>query len=206
MSTPIFRWTLIRLVSRWAKEVRKVINFELETTKVVGRLGNGSSYKFSTFNNTVLDPMIRVRVGDTANVTMKNSIDSAHIHLVDFHAATGPGGGAAATQAAPCQSKSFSFKALTPGLYDYHCATPMVAQHITNGMYGMLLVEPEGGLDPVDKEFYVMQGELYTAQRHVSSGLQECLLDKMLDENPDHMMFNGSTVQRFNGSTVQWTH
>jgi nitrite reductase (NO-forming) len=74
----------------------------------------------------------------------------------------------------------------------------MVAQHITNGMYGMLLVEPEGGLDPVDKEFYVMQGELYTAQRHVSSGLQECLLDKMLDENPDHMMFNGSTVQ--------WTH
>lgn len=174
------------------KREPKEVNIELETTEVVGRLGSGSSYKFWTFNNTVPGPMIRVRVGDTVNVTMKNSIESAHIHSVDFHAATGPGGGAAVTQAAPGQSKSFSFKALAPGLYVYHCATPMVAQHITNGMYGMILVEPEGGLDPVDKEFYIMQGELYTAQRHGSSGLQEFSLQKMLDENPEHMMFNGS--------------
>ncbi|WP_373188321.1 copper-containing nitrite reductase, partial [Halopseudomonas sp.] len=170
----------------------KEVNIDLETTEVQGRLNDGSSYKFWTFNNTVPGPMIRVRVGDTVNVTMKNSIDSAHIHSVDFHAATGPGGGAAVTQAAPGQSKSFSFKALAPGLYVYHCATPMVAQHITNGMYGMILVEPEGGLKPVDKEFYVMQGELYTAQAHGSAGLQEFSLQKMLDENPGHMMFNGS--------------
>lgn len=170
----------------------KEVNIDLETTEVQGRLSDGSSYKFWTFNNTVPGPMIRVRVGDTVNVNMKNSIDSAHIHSVDFHAATGPGGGAAVTQAAPGQSKSFSFKALAPGLYVYHCATPMVSQHITNGMYGMILVEPEGGLKPVDKEFYVMQGELYTAQAHGSAGLQEFSLQKMLDENPGHMMFNGS--------------
>src|SRR3546814_17560019 len=74
----------------------------------------------------------------------------------------------------------------------YHCATPMVAQHITNGMYGMILVEPEGGLSKVDREFYVMQGELYTAQKHGAQGLQEFSLEKLLDENPEHMMFNGT--------------
>src|SRR3546814_4911739 len=68
----------------------------------------------------------------------------------------------------------------------------MIAQHISNGMYGMILVEPEGGLPPVGKEFYVMQGELYTAQKHGSRGLQEFSLDKLLDEKPEHMMFNGS--------------
>src|SRR5690554_3003906 len=135
--------------------------------------------------------MLRVRVGDTININLKNSPDNAHIHSVDFHAVTGPGGGAAVTQVAPGHSKSFSFKALAPSLYMYHCATPMVAQHITNGMYGMILVEPEGGLSEVDREYYVMQGELYTAQRHGSSGLQEFSLEKLLDERPEHMMFNG---------------
>ncbi len=68
----------------------------------------------------------------------------------------------------------------------------MVAQHISNGMYGMILVEPEGGLSPVDREFYIMQGELYTAQRHGSQGLQEFSLDKLLDERPEHLLFNGN--------------
>src|SRR3546814_10097691 len=101
------------------------------------------------------------------------------IHSVDFHSVTGPGGGAAVTQVAPGQTKSFTFKALHPGLFVYHCATPMIAQHISNGMYGMILVEPEGGLPAVDREFYVMQGELYTAQKHGSSGPQEFSLDKL---------------------------
>ncbi len=170
----------------------KEVTIDLETTEVEGRLSDGASYKFWTFNNTVPGPMLRVRVGDIVIINMKNSIESAHIHSVDFHAVTGPGGGAAVTQAAPGHTKSFSFKALAPGLYVYHCATPMVAQHITNGMYGMILVEPEGGLPEVDREYYVMQGEIYTAQRHGSAGLQEFSLDKLLDERPEHMMFNGS--------------
>ena len=170
----------------------KEVTFDLVTTEVEGRLSDGSSYKFWTFNDTVPGPMLRVRVGDTVNINLTNAPDSAHIHSVDFHAVTGPGGGAAVTQVAPGHTKSFSFKALAPGLYVYHCATPMVAQHITNGMYGMILVEPEGGLSDVDREYYVMQGELYTAQRHGSAGLQEFSLEKLLDERPEHMMFNGS--------------
>ncbi|UYG04126.1 copper-containing nitrite reductase [Halomonas sp. LR3S48] len=168
------------------------VTVDLVTTEVEGYLADGSSYRYWTFNDTVPGPFVRVRVGDTVHVNMSNADDSAHIHSVDFHAVTGPGGGAAVTQAAPGQTKSFSFQALNPGLYVYHCATPMVAQHISNGMYGMILVEPEGGLSPVDREFYIMQGELYTAQRHGSQGLQEFSLDKLLDERPEHLMFNGN--------------
>ncbi|MBB5217128.1 copper-containing nitrite reductase [Parapusillimonas granuli] len=168
------------------------ITFNLETTEVVGQLTEGSTYKYWTFNNKVPGPLLRIRVGDTVTVNVTNAKDSSHIHSVDFHAVTGPGGGAAVTQVPPGQTKSFTFKALHPGLFVYHCATPMVAQHITNGMYGMALVEPEEGLPKVDREYYVMQGELYTAQKHGSLGLQEFSLEKLLDENPEHLMFNGA--------------
>ncbi len=164
----------------------------LDTTEIVGQLADGSTYKYWTFNNKVPGPFLRVRVGDTVDVNMSNAKDSHMIHSVDFHAVTGPGGGAAVTQAAPGSSKSFTFKAINPGLYVYHCATPMVAQHISNGMYGMILVEPEGGLSKVDREFYVMQGELYTAQRHGTPGENEFSLEKLLAEQPEHLMFNGT--------------
>ena len=170
----------------------QTLNVNLETTEVLGQLSDGTTYKFWTFNNKIPGPFIRVRVGDTVNVNMANAKDSKMIHSVDFHAVTGPGGGAAVTQAAPGQSKGFTFKAINPGLYVYHCATPMVAQHISNGMYGMILVEPEGGLPKVDKEFYVMQGELYTVQKHGTPGEHEFSLDKLLDEKAEHMTFNGT--------------
>lgn len=168
------------------------VTVDLETTEVVGQLANGTTYKYWTFNDKVPGPLIRVREGDTVTINMANAEDSDHIHSIDLHAVTGPGGGADVTQAAPGQTKSFTFKALKPGLYVYHCATPMVAQHITNGMYGMILVEPEGGLPEVDREFYVMQGELYTAQKHGTVGHQEFSLEKLLDERPEHLMFNGA--------------
>jgi nitrite reductase (NO-forming) len=164
----------------------------LETTEVLGQLADGTTYKYWTFNNKVPGPFIRARVGDAVTVNLANAKDSHMIHSVDFHAVTGPGGGAAVTQAAPGNTKSFTFKALNPGLYVYHCATPMVAQHISNGMYGMILVEPEGGLPKVDREFYVMQGELYTAQRHGTQGENEFSLEKLLAEQPAHLMLNGT--------------
>ena len=160
------------------------VTYDLITTELEGKLDDGSTYRYWTFNDTVPGPMLRVRQGDTVTINLKNAEDSVNIHSVDFHAVTGPGGGAAVTQVAPGQTKSFTFKAMQPGLYVYHCATPMVAQHITNGMYGMILVEPEGGLPPVDREFYIMQGELYTVQRHGSRGYQEFSLEKLLDERP----------------------
>ncbi|HXG81773.1 MAG TPA: multicopper oxidase domain-containing protein, partial [Sphingomicrobium sp.] len=122
------------------------VKVHLDTVEVTGQLDDGTTYRYWTFNKKVPGPFVRVRVGDTVEVTLKNADDSVMMHNVDFHAVTGPGGGAAATMAAPGETKGFTFKALNPGLYVYHCATPTVAQHISNGMYGLILVEPAEGL------------------------------------------------------------
>jgi nitrite reductase (NO-forming) len=170
----------------------QTIRVDLVAVELEARLAEGTTYGFWTFNGRVPGPMLRARVGDTLDVHLRNSDDSAFIHSVDFHAATGPGGGAAATQVDPGHLKSFKFKALVPGLYVYHCATPMVAHHITNGMYGMILVEPEGGLPKVDKEFYVMQGEVYTQEAFGQQGRQEFSVEKLLNERAEYLVFNGA--------------
>ena len=156
----------------------------ISSAEVEGRLAEGTTFGYWTFNGRVPGPFIRVRVGDTIDIHLKNSADSAMIHSVDFHAATGPGGGAAALQVDPGADKSMTWKALVPGLYVYHCATPMVAEHIANGMYGLILVEPEGGLPPVDREFYVMQGEIYTEVPYGQHGSAEFSVEKLLNEHP----------------------
>ena len=170
----------------------ETVKVHLETVEVTGRLDDGATYRYWTFNRQVPGPFVRVRVGDTVEVTLKNADDSVMMHNVDFHAVTGPGGGGVATMAAPGESKGFTFKALQPGLYVYHCATPTVAQHIANGMYGMILVEPEAGLSKVDREYYVMQGEIYTEQANGAKGELTESLDKLLAEQPDYMVFNGA--------------
>lgn len=167
------------------------IDVELETIEVEAHLSHNSTFRYWTFNGTVPGPFIRARVGDTINVTLKNHPDSWMMHNVDFHATTGPGGGAEATSAAPGEEKSFSFKALNPGIYVYHCAVPPVALHIANGMYGLILIEPEEGLPPVDKEFYVMQGEIYTNEPFGTSGLLTESYEKLLDERPEYFVLNG---------------
>ncbi|HSO12503.1 MAG TPA: copper-containing nitrite reductase [Anaerolineales bacterium] len=169
-----------------------VIN--LETVEVAGKLADGTTYKYWTFNGAVPGPFLRIRVGDTVEVHLKNLPESVMAHSVDFHAVTGPGGGAVATQTMPGGETMFTFKAINPGLYVYHCATPMVAHHIANGMYGLILVEPEGGLPPVDREFYVMQGELYTAQPYGTKGALTEDVDKLLNENPEYFVFNGAAM------------
>jgi len=170
----------------------KTVRIDLLSVEVEGRLAEGTTFGYWTFNGKVPGPLLRVRVGDTIDIHLKNSADSSMIHSVDFHAATGPGGGAAALQVNPGDEKSMTWKALVPGLYVYHCATPMVAEHISNGMYGLILVEPEGGLPPVDREFYVMQGEIYTDAAFGLHGSQEFSVEKLLNERPEYFVFNGS--------------
>jgi nitrite reductase (NO-forming) len=165
---------------------------DLEAVEIVGQLADGTTYPYMTFNGKVPGPFIRVRVGDTVEVHLKNAPNSHMTHSIDLHAVTGPGGGAGVMQVPPGEEKSFTFKALKPGLYVYHCATPMMALHIASGMYGMILVEPEGGLPEVDREFYVMQGEIYTLQPFGSRGPQSLSEEKLLAEQPDYFVFNGS--------------
>lgn len=172
----------------------QIVRVTLTARELQGKLDpdSGTTYGYWTFDGTVPGPMIRVRQDDTVEVTIRNEGSSHMPHSIDLHAAIGPGGGAVMTQTLPGQAMTFTFTATTPGLFVYHCGTPVVAEHISNGMYGLILVEPPGGLPAVDREFYVMQGELYTAAPVGTEGAQRFDLQKLLDERPEYLLFNGA--------------
>lgn len=171
-----------------------VVKVTLTSKELVGVLdpASGTTYRYWTFDGKVPAPFIRVRQGDTLQVTLVNPKDSTMVHSIDFHAVIGPGGGAALTQVPPGQSKTFTFQATTPGLFVYHCGSPMIAQHIANGMYGLILVEPAGGLPHVDHEYYLMQGEIYTTAPKGKAGLQQFSAENLMAENPQYYVFNGA--------------
>jgi nitrite reductase (NO-forming) len=135
---------------------------------------------------------IRVREGDMVEMHLENHPSNKMPHNIDLHAVNGPGGGAAASLTAPGHTSVFSFKALNPGLFVYHCATAPVAMHVANGMYGLILVEPKEGLSKVDREFYIMQSDFYTKGANGEKGLQPFSMAKAIDERPDYVVFNGS--------------
>ena len=173
------------------KHAAKVI-VNLEVKELTKRLADGVDYTFWTFGGSVPGKFIRIRVGDDVEFHLNNAPDSKLPHNIDLHAVTGPGGGATSSFTAPGHSSQFSFKALNPGLYVYHCATAPVGMHVANGMYGLILVEPEGGLPAVDHEYYVMQGEFYTVGNYGAEGLQPFDMNKAVDEHPPYVVFNGA--------------
>ncbi len=164
----------------------------LEVREVEGRLADGVNYTFWTFGGHVPGKFIRVREGDLIEFHLDNHHDNKMPHNIDLHAVNGPGGGASSSLTAPGHSSFFSFKALNPGLYVYHCATAPVAMHIGNGMYGMILVEPKKGLPTVDHEYYVMQGDFYTKGANSEKGLQPFDMAKAIAEKPEYVVFNGA--------------
>ncbi len=165
---------------------------DLETTEVVKTLSDGVEYVFWTFGGDVPGKFIRIKEGDEVEFNLHNHPTSKMPHNIDLHAVTGPGGGAASSFTAPGHTSTFSFKAINPGLYVYHCASAPVGLHIANGMYGLILVEPREGLSPVDREFYVMQSEFYTEGTYGEFGLQPFSQQNAVDENPSYVVFNGS--------------
>jgi nitrite reductase (NO-forming) len=171
----------------------QTVEINLNVKEVNAELADGATYAFWTFDGTVPGPMLRVMEGDTVKLTLTNPASSSVAHNIDLHAVNGPGGGAAVTNVAPGESKTFTFKALNPGAYIYHCAYAPPYHHIAQGMYGGIVVEPKGGLPQVDREFYVGQGEWYTTGKFGDQGHQEFSYEKALAEQPEYFTFNGRT-------------
>ena len=154
----------------------------LEAKEYVGDLADGVKYNFWSFGGIVPGPMARVRVGDSVEFHLSNAKSNTQPHNIDIHAVNGPGGGAAFTTVDPGQTKIFTFKAQAAGLFIYHCAAGAIVDHISNGMYGLFLVEPEGGLPDVDREYYVMESEFFTSEPE--NGVAGFDIQKGLDEHP----------------------
>lgn len=175
------------IVRDWSETVK--ISFTAQ--EVIAEVAEGIYFNYWTFNKQVPGPMLRVREGDTVEMTITNHPSSLHAHNIDLHAVTGPGGGATLSKVEPGETKAFTWKALQPGLYIYHCATPNVSTHNSHGQYGLILVEPKEGMSHVDKEFYVVQGELYTKGTIGKRGLTIFDGEALLDGIPNYVTFNG---------------
>lgn len=168
---------------------RVVVN--LESQEYRAELSRGVEYDYWGYNGQVPGPFVRVREGDTVEFHFKNAATAKNSHTVDFHSMTGPCGAACILMTEPGQETVVQAKALNPGVYVYHCAAPPIPVHIANGLYGLILVEPAGGLPPVDREYYVMQSEFYTEQPAGTKGLATFSSQKGMDENPTYVVFNG---------------
>ena len=173
-----------------------------EGQEIEAEIEPGAKFSYMTFNGQVPGPMIRVRQGDTVTLTLHNHRHSATWHSIDLHAVYGPGGGADPLTVLPGESKSVTFKTLYPGAFTYHCGVMgEMDVHIARGMYGMIVVEPEHGLPHVDREFYLGQNETYTKQMPGTPGPRDFDSERLLQESPTYVVFNGAfnaiTSKRF---------
>jgi copper-containing nitrite reductase len=173
-----------------------LLEVPLTTSTKISQLTSAYKYEKWMFNEMVPGPFIRARVGDVVELTLTNRDESGNPHNIDSHAFTGPGGGSALTTAGENETKMGRFRLLCPGLYVYHCAAAPVPVHIANGMYGLMYVQPEEDLPPVDREYYVMQSEFYHEPPEVEeNGRLSSQVDfsypNALREEPSVVVFNG---------------
>ena len=174
-----------------------LLQVPLSTSTKIERLTSQHKYEKWAFNGSVPGPFIRAREGDLVELSLTNHDHTGNPHNIDSHAFLGPGGGSALTTAEEGQTKTGRFRLLCPGLYIYHCAAAPVPVHIANGMYGLMYVQPaEGGLPPVNREYYVLQSEFYHESPDVGddgrpSSQVEFSYPNALREEPSVVTFNG---------------
>lgn len=179
-----------------------IVEVHFEVVEGVSAIDPESGVEYETWGYKVLDdpdegivvgtpgPMIRARVGDILRFTITNPESNTHPHNIDLHAVTGQGGGAADTTVAPGETKTIEARMLYPGFFMYHCAYGDVPVHISHGMVGGILVEPEIPLPEVEREWYVVQSEYYTDS--TETGLVETDRAAITAEDPTFVVFNGA--------------
>jgi nitrite reductase (NO-forming) len=144
-----------------------------------------------TFGGSVPGPVIRVHLGDLVRIHLKNPASNQLPHSVDFHSSMVAWNGPM-TSIDPGEEKLYEFRAKYAGVWMYHCGTAPALHHIANGMYGMMIVEPKGGLAPVDRELALVQSEWYLGAQGQPASLTKAAAGA---PSPDFVVFNGVADQ-----------
>lgn len=144
-----------------------------------------------TFGGTVPGPTIRVKVGDTIRVHLKNPATNKLPHSIDFHASQ-VAWNDEMRSIKPGEELLYEWTADYAGVWMYHCGTAPALHHIANGMYGMVIVEPREGLPKVDHEFAIVQSEWYLGAQGQPVDL---LKAQAAAPAPDFVVFNGVANQ-----------
>jgi nitrite reductase (NO-forming) len=142
-----------------------------------------------TFGGTIPGPAIRVHLGDTVNVHLRN--DGQMSHSIDFHASQ-TAMNHQMVEIKPGETFTYTFTADYAGVWMYHCGTAPTLHHIANGMFGMVIVEPRGGLAPVDQEFAFVQSEWYLGAQGAPADYAKA---NEVAASPDFVVFNGVANQ-----------
>ena len=182
--------------------------WHLQTEEHVAEIEPGVTTRFMTYEGQIPGPFFRCRVGDTIHLTFDIPEElNDHVHNVDYHAVYGPGGGAVDTTFSPGEGPAeIEFTTKYPGAHIYHCAPGAHDQHISLGMFGTILVEPEGGLPEVDREFYLGQHELYLEGDHGQEGHHAFDFDEAASEDPTYVLYNGEVGRFADGGEVGPLH
>ncbi len=168
-----------------------VHDIDLVMTEQLMTVATGYQQLVWTFGGTVPGPVIRVKVGDTVRVHLKNPIENSMAHSIDFHASQ-VAWNDEMRSIAPGEELTYEWTADYAGVWMYHCGTSPALHHIANGMYGMVIVEPAEGLPPVDKEFALVQSEWYLGPQGEVTDLAKAMAAAPA---PDFVVFNGVANQ-----------
>ena len=176
-----------------APELREgtVHELDLEMTERVMTVAEGYQQAVWTFGDTVPGPVLRVKVGDTIRVTLTNPADNQLAHSMDFHSSM-VAWNDEMTSINPGETKVYEWQAVHAGVFMYHCGTTPTLHHIANGMYGMVIVEPTEGLDPVEHEFALVQSEWYLGEQGQVTDLTKAAAAAA---DPEFVVFNGVASQ-----------
>ncbi|HSL33418.1 MAG TPA: multicopper oxidase domain-containing protein [Candidatus Limnocylindrales bacterium] len=169
----------------------EVHDIDLVMTEEQKTIADGFAQQVWTFGGNVPGPVIRVKVGDTIRIHLKNPIENALGHSIDFHASQ-VAWNDEMTTIAPGEEKLYEWKAEYAGVWMYHCGTSPTLHHIANGMYGMVIVEPAEGLAPVANEFAILQSEWYLGPQGQPTDLAKAMAAAPA---PDLVLFNGVANQ-----------
>ena len=170
------------------------VRVDLHAVEVNGLLADGTTYRYFTFDGKVPGPMIRVRVGDTVELHVHNDTTSQMAHSIDLHAVNGPGGGAVYTQTNPGRGNRFQLQgALARRVRLSLCHAERCRAYRQRHVRADRS-RTRRWTAPVDREFYVMQSEVYTAQPFGTTGNLTFDYQAMLDERPQYFVFNGASM------------